>query len=156
MAERRSGASGVRFLNATAEQDYGVHLFEDPKSHRIVAVTAAGKYHLRYLALNSEYLILKRKHRSMASGLRDKVGLIQGLSPYDTARLDDLLGNAESAIPPLIRLHSRHSHECENGIFIENEPQLPRSRRAGGCDLRYCLQLRIAMRICQILLIFPQ
>ena len=94
-------ASGARFLNASIEQDYGVHLFEDPESHRIVAVTTAGKYHLRYLNLNTECLVLKRTNRSIAKHLRDKVALMQGLSPNDAARLEDLLGNAESAILPI-------------------------------------------------------
>jgi 5-methylcytosine-specific restriction endonuclease McrA len=93
--------SGARFLNASVEQDYGVHLFEDPESHRIVAVTTAGKYHLRYLNLNTECLVLKRKNRSIAKRLRDNVPLMQGLSAYDAGQLDDLLGNAESAIPEI-------------------------------------------------------
>jgi HNH endonuclease len=42
-------ASGVRFLNPTVEGDYGVHLFEDPLSHKIIGFTPAGRYHLRHL-----------------------------------------------------------------------------------------------------------
>jgi hypothetical protein len=94
-------ASGVRFLNPTVEGDYGVHLFEDPLSHKIIGFTPAGRYHLRHLALNTEYLIYKRKNRSIAKGLRDKLQLIEGLLPYDAARLNDFLGDAESAIPDI-------------------------------------------------------
>src|ERR1700747_756284 len=34
-------ALGVRFLNPSVERDYGVHLFEDPESHKIVGFTGA-------------------------------------------------------------------------------------------------------------------
>jgi len=59
------------------------------------------EYPVRHLALNTEFLVVSRKNRSMARGLRDKVGLVQGLSPLDAAQLDDLLRNAESAIPEI-------------------------------------------------------
>jgi hypothetical protein len=94
-------ALGVRFLNPSVERDYGVHLFEDPESHKIVGFTGAGKYHVRHLALNTEYLNYKRKNRSIARGLRDKVQLIQAFSPYDAAQLNNFLGDAESAIPDI-------------------------------------------------------
>jgi hypothetical protein len=93
--------SSIRFLNPTVEQDYGVHLFEDPDSHEIVGVTPAGKYHVRHLALNTEYLILKRKNRSIAKFLREQTNLIQGLSAYSEAQLMDILSDAESAIPEI-------------------------------------------------------
>jgi hypothetical protein len=94
--------AGVRFLNPMEEQDYGTHLFENAETHKIVAITPAGRYHLNHLALNTEYLILKRKNRSEAKSLRDKVGLIQGLLPYYyVSQLDDFLGDAESVIPDI-------------------------------------------------------
>lgn len=96
-----AAAQGVRFLNPTVERDYGVHLFEDPGSHKIVGVTPAGKYHVRQLALNTEYLIRKRKNRSMAKVVREQIGLIQGLSVYTEAQLRVILGDAESAIPEI-------------------------------------------------------
>lgn len=94
-------ALGFRFLNPTVERDYGIHLFEDPESHKIVGLTPAGRYHLRRLALNTEHLVLKRKNRSIAKGLRAQVELLQAFSPYTAAQLDDFLGNAESAIPEI-------------------------------------------------------
>jgi hypothetical protein len=94
-------ALGFRFLNPTVERDYGIHLFEDPESHMIVGLTPAGRYHLRCLALNTEHLVLKRKNRSIAKGLRAQVELLQAFSPYTAAQLDDFLGNAESAIPEI-------------------------------------------------------
>ena len=38
---------GVRFLNPTKEQDYGVHIFEDAVTHELVGASPAGRYHLR-------------------------------------------------------------------------------------------------------------
>src|SRR5689334_18284672 len=38
---------GVRFLNPTKEQDYGVHIFEDPRSHELVGLSPQGKYQIR-------------------------------------------------------------------------------------------------------------
>jgi hypothetical protein len=73
-------AAGLRFLNPTVERDYGVHLFEDPSSHKIVAVTPAGKYHLRHLNLNSVYLRLKREDRSKAKNLKEDVELLRSVS----------------------------------------------------------------------------
>ena len=57
-------AAGVRFLDCCAEQDYGEHLFEDQKTHFVVGVTPAGKYHVRMLDLNAPFLVAERKERS--------------------------------------------------------------------------------------------
>jgi hypothetical protein len=54
---------GARFLNPTKEQDYGVHIFEDPASHRLVAITPAGRYHIRCCDLNAPHLIQERAER---------------------------------------------------------------------------------------------
>lgn len=55
---------GARFLNPTKEQDYGVHIFEDPVSHQLVGTTPAGKYHIRCCDLNAPHLILERAERA--------------------------------------------------------------------------------------------
>jgi len=55
---------GVRFLNPSKEQDYGVHIFEDPTSHQLVGTTPAGKYHIRCCDLNAPHLVLERAERA--------------------------------------------------------------------------------------------
>jgi hypothetical protein len=67
--------AGGRFLDPSREPDYGVHLFEHPDSHKIVATTAEGQFHLRYTALNCEYLVKKRHSRAIAHRLRQACSL---------------------------------------------------------------------------------
>jgi hypothetical protein len=93
-----AASAGARFLNPTLEKDYGVHLFEDPESHKIVAVTPAGKYHLRYLALNTEYLVVKRQNRSKAKWMREQFEITRVLSGQNADAMDQFLRDAESAI----------------------------------------------------------
>ena len=56
--------SGVRFLNAYEEEDYGVHIFEDPETHRVWGSTPAGKYQVAMMDLNAEHLVVARRERS--------------------------------------------------------------------------------------------
>jgi hypothetical protein len=90
-------AAGVRFLNPTVERDYGVHLFEDPQSHKIIGLTPAGKYHLRYLSLNTDYLVRKRANRSSA---RDILPLLD-LLPSLTRRQREWVEDSAFAIPDI-------------------------------------------------------
>ncbi|MBI5773717.1 MAG: hypothetical protein HZA89_08245 [Verrucomicrobia bacterium] len=61
--------AGVRFLDPTKETDYGVHIFEDPKTHLLVGVTPAGKYHIRCCDLNAPHLVIERSDRTKLSKL---------------------------------------------------------------------------------------
>lgn len=54
---------GLRFLNPRKEQDYGVHLFEDPLTFELVGTTPAGVYHIENLDLNNPYFVRKRRVR---------------------------------------------------------------------------------------------
>jgi hypothetical protein len=65
----RARKAGLRFLNPCQEQDYGVHIFEDPRTHELIGLTPAGKYHLRYCDLNAPHLILERKERAQLRAL---------------------------------------------------------------------------------------
>lgn len=60
-AEQRE--AGIRFLNPCDEEDYGVHLFEDPDTFEIWGSTPAGKYHVRMLDLNAGHLVGERRRR---------------------------------------------------------------------------------------------
>jgi hypothetical protein len=57
-------AKGVRFLNCCEELDYGKHIFEDPETHCVFGVTAAGRYHIRILDLNAPHLVEERAERA--------------------------------------------------------------------------------------------
>ena len=58
--------AGIRFLDCTKEHDYGLHILEDPATHRVFGITPAGRYHVRVLDLNAEVFI---KHRRMRANL---------------------------------------------------------------------------------------
>lgn len=60
---------GARFLNPTKEQDYGVHIFEDPGTHELVGTTPAGKYHIRCCDLNAPHLVQERHDRAQLTKL---------------------------------------------------------------------------------------
>jgi hypothetical protein len=55
---------GARFLNCCKETDYGVHIFEDPDTHKLVGVTPEGKYHVRNCDLNAPHLVRERLERA--------------------------------------------------------------------------------------------
>ena len=58
--ERRKG---LRFLNCCEEQDYGKHIFEDPKTHQLIGVTPAGRYHIKMCDLNAPHYTRERADR---------------------------------------------------------------------------------------------
>jgi hypothetical protein len=55
---------GMRFLNCCDEVDYGSHIFEHPKTRRLVGVSPAGRYHIRMCDLNAPHLVTERKLRA--------------------------------------------------------------------------------------------
>jgi hypothetical protein len=57
-------ANGFRFINPCEEMDYGIHIFENPVTHKLEGATPAGWYQIRHLGLNAEHLIQKRIDRS--------------------------------------------------------------------------------------------
>lgn len=60
-AEQRMG---LRFLNPTLEQDYGVHIFEDPATNRLVGATNEGRFQIEMCDLNAPHLVRERKDRA--------------------------------------------------------------------------------------------
>lgn len=60
-------AAGIRFLDCTKEHDYGLHILEDPGTHRVFGISPAGRYHVRVLDLNAGVFI---KHRQMRAKLQ--------------------------------------------------------------------------------------
>jgi hypothetical protein len=61
---RKERLSGMKFLNCCEENDYGVHILEDPDTHKVVGVTPEGRYHVRHCELNAKHLVEERKERA--------------------------------------------------------------------------------------------
>lgn len=95
-------AKGIRFLNCCEEQDYGVHVFEDPVTHEVFGVTPAGKYHVRILDLNTDDLVTERKVRAdLRIALTETFATMRG-SLDQISRLVGLLrGQLELMIPDI-------------------------------------------------------
>jgi len=55
---------GIRFLNPCEENDYGVHLFEHPVTHRLIGITPAGDFHITVCDLNATQFVNERADRA--------------------------------------------------------------------------------------------
>lgn len=55
---------GLRFLNPFHEQDYGLHIFEDPTTHELVGATPAGRFQIEMCDLNAPHLMRERRDRA--------------------------------------------------------------------------------------------
>lgn len=60
----RQLANGLRVINPCLEADWGVHVFEDPDSHRLWGATPTGIWHIRTLDLNAQHFVTERKLRA--------------------------------------------------------------------------------------------
>lgn len=94
-------ALGLRFLNPCKEQDYGEHIFEDPKTHWLVGATPAGRYHIRVCDLNADHFIAERQERAeIWELLRTAMTVKRNQMPQLTADLAEALRKqAETMIP---------------------------------------------------------
>jgi hypothetical protein len=71
--------AGLRFLNPMVEQDYGVHIFENPSSHELVGATATGRFQIEMCDLNAPHLVRERRDRSyIAKILQDTPAIVTG------------------------------------------------------------------------------
>ena len=95
---------GLRFLNPRKEQDYGVHIFEDPKTHELIGKTPAGIYHIENCDLNNPVLTQERAHRHKMR-LFMECSVIQKRVIPDTDDfvngIDSLLEQIKLMIPPI-------------------------------------------------------
>ena len=95
---------GIRFLDCCREWDYGEHIFEDARTHRVKGVTPAGKYHVRMCDLNAPHLVSERKIRSqLRRVLISSPAIIRDLEKaLEVSNLLKLLhGIADRLIPPI-------------------------------------------------------
>lgn len=57
-------AQGLYVINPCRETDYGHHVFEDPRHHRLWGATPTGIWHIRRLDLNAPHLVCERRDRA--------------------------------------------------------------------------------------------
>lgn len=82
---KKERAAGIRFLNPCEEHDYGVHIFEDPKTFRVWSGTPAGRYHIRVLKLNAQHMIRERQMRHEFREITDAKGYFEFVGPQSDA-----------------------------------------------------------------------
>lgn len=112
-------AAGIRFLNPCEEQDYGVHLFEDPATHELVGVTPAGRWHIEILLLNASHLVEERRRRTRFQQLQSGMAaLVSRLEEH----ADPVEPDRRQAILDLIQRIDLHSEELE--VMIPEIPAL--------------------------------
>jgi hypothetical protein len=89
---------GIRFLNCCEEHDYGVHIFEDPKTHRVFGITPAGRYHVRICDLNAPHFVRERTDRAQLSDLlTNRNAIIRDLARgLELRNIVELLSNINS------------------------------------------------------------
>jgi len=93
---------GYRYLNPTTEQDYGVHIFEDPETHELVSPTVEGRYHIDMLDLNNDTFVFERKVRAaFHKGRQEKPAFFNG-SFSEIREVMDVFGKLiDFCIPPI-------------------------------------------------------
>jgi hypothetical protein len=74
-------SEGVRFLNPCSETEYGVEIFEDPKTHELIGTTDNARYHILMLDLNNDSLVHQRAERSKLLGLFRRPAVCKPSSP---------------------------------------------------------------------------
>lgn len=97
----REIALGVRFLNPCVEQDYGVHIFEDPISHELQGITPAGIYQILMCDLNARHFVLERHERSVLRSLLTGPGRIKSNFTPAARAISELRTQFERKIPPI-------------------------------------------------------
>lgn len=89
-------AKGIRFLNPYEEQDYGVHIYEDVATGKLIGHTPAGKWHIVRMALNCDDLVRARLRRTKVITKFTQAASISGADPNNKAieeimsRFDDV------------------------------------------------------------------
>jgi hypothetical protein len=92
-------AQGLRFLNPCKEQDYGVHLFEDPDTFEIWGATPAGRYHVRIVDLNADHLVRERRRRHELRALRKMPMIVTALRHDAAVGVRAFSAEVENMIP---------------------------------------------------------
>ena len=94
---------GLRFLDCCREQDYGKHIFEDPKTHELVGVTPAGRYHIEMCDLNAKHYVRERADRAALRSLSLTLQNIRIKGDLDSAidAIRQFTEHVDLMIPPI-------------------------------------------------------
>lgn len=98
---RSEAASGSRFINPCKEREYGVHIFEDSKTHELVGVTPAGVYQILICDLNAPHLVLERKDRTTLQNILEQPAQFKTSFSVAKDAIAQLQQQFERKIPPI-------------------------------------------------------
>jgi len=94
--------NGLRILNCCEEEDYGVHLFEDPDTHLLVGGTPAGHYHIEVCDLNAPHFVRERRLRSTLKHFVEEVPVtVSGDLDDFSDKFNRLRKHLDLLIPPI-------------------------------------------------------
>lgn len=85
----------LRFLNPRKETDYGVQIFEEPETFRLVGTTPSAIYHIRHCGLNDSYFIRERQTRAL---IRKTIDECQHFEMTEKAALESCMQVAQGFI----------------------------------------------------------
>ncbi len=102
---------GIRFLNCCEEQDYGVHIFENPDSHELIGASPAGIFQIEICDLNAPHLVKERQRRAELIRLLEGKNLLfqlrcNRLTPDFIALIKLLREQVDNLIPEIPALLS--------------------------------------------------
>ena len=93
---------GLRLLNCCEEQDYGLHIFEDPGDHKLVGVTPEGKFHIRICDLNAPHFVYERRKRAeIRTRLENTPIAVKGPYRVVLSLINDVREDLDLMIPPI-------------------------------------------------------
>lgn len=94
----------IRFLDCTKEFDYGLHIFEDPVSHKVFGTTPAGVYHVRVMDLNADVFVKHRQLRAEVAEARAKTpqgSIFKPIRDVSEKLANIMIPMIPYAVPPL-------------------------------------------------------
>ena len=109
---------GIRFLNPCKEMDYGEHIVEHPKTHRLIGLTPAGDYHITNCDLNAPHFVTERQQRAAIHELLNKTRV--GVSSFDQfpAEVLGLLREQIDKMIPLIQYLPKTHYKFEEELVL--------------------------------------
>lgn len=100
---RRKIRGAVPLINPCEERDYGLHIFEDPRSCRLWGATERGRTQIRQLDLNAPHFVEERRMRAYDWSLIENPGPIRANPKEPLDKIADVINqlrrHAEQSIP---------------------------------------------------------
>ena len=92
---------GSHFIDPCKEQDYGVHIFEDPATHELIGATPAGEYQILMCDLNAPHFVIERRDRTTLRQILEGPARIKSSFSTALTALQELKQQYERKIPPI-------------------------------------------------------